>query len=451
VRKAAALSIGQLLADGPADEAAASTQEKILAWIQDNDLPIDVRGVLVDVLGASLITHRQNDLLDKFFFWARAPKDSGIWYTVQIAATRALCAMAEVTDDTAIKDRLWELASNAEVDASVRTEIIATLGKLGRTAEVAEVLRDLAVSTSIRYVEQQEAFKLLGRLGYVDPKAVETAKTVARTTGSTYKDFVRLAAAHALTGLGEPALSMQLVLQLVADKSIYRTTRLDAFKIVSQMGLSGLQPLDEAAVAIMRVWAKEENTTEDTREQAIESLIGLEAGSEGIVQDMIAVLQNKREYPRVRRKAAWALSKMPATWSAPICEGLRAVLYDPDEQDDPLRVAISRTLLHFVEEEQAVTYLKAVTEEAYMATARHDAAMALIEHGLVADAIPPLLDVVTDTNIADNLRQSAARALGLWAHGNEEVIQGMQEVLAKHEQEPNARQEVYTALKTIAA
>ncbi|MBN1935722.1 MAG: hypothetical protein JW934_13725 [Anaerolineae bacterium] len=451
-RKAALLSLGALLRTlGPADEYRVSMQAQLLAWIQGDELPIDVRGVAVETLGSLMIQSEQTDLLEQFLLWMRASEENKVAFTIQIAAARVLRAMLDQNpDNQPLIEQLIEIVVDDRIDASVRIELAEALGAYGRAADVVSVLKEIALNTKMRYVDQRDAFDALRRLGYATPEVVEACKQVAQSTDRAFKDFVRLAAANALSTLGEPALSMQLVLGLVADKSIYRSTRHDAFRIVGEMGHSGIEALDEAAIAILRIWAKEENTTEDIRERAIESLHILGADEQGYVQDLIAVLQNKREYRRVRQKAAWALGRLSEQWAEPICEGLRTALYDKEETSDVFRTEVSRSLLRYVEEEPAETYLKAVTQESYMAQARHDAAMVLIEYGMAGDAIESLLELVTDINIADNLRETASIALGCCAVGHEEVIQGFQQVLAEATLEPNVRQAAYGALNALA-
>ncbi|MBN1581228.1 MAG: hypothetical protein JXA89_11040 [Anaerolineae bacterium] len=457
VRKAAAMSLGQLflgMDSGAAEYAAlgAAIRNKMMGWARGNALPIDVRGVVADALGQLLIDGGQGDLLDTFIFLARGvSEEEKITFTIQIAAAKALNVMAQTVRDDGLNARLWELVADEQVDPSVRIELAETLGKLGREKEVAALLLEMGLNTKLRYIDQRDAFDALGRVGYADPEIIEKVQSIAQTTDRKYKDFVRLAAAHALEGLGERPLSIQFVLQLVADKSIYRSTRHDAFTLVGEAGLSGIEALDEATVAILRVWAKEENTTEDIRERAIESLTMLGVTDKEFVQDLISVLQNKREYRRVRQKAAWALGALPQDWAEPACEGLQSVLYDPDEKNDVLRVEIARSVLRFMEEQPAVDYLKAVTEQAYMAQARHDAALVLLEYGMIEDAIEPLLLMVLTPEIADRLRRSAVHTLGVCAAGNEEVIQGLRRVFDQPELEPNVRQETYDALMAIAA
>lgn len=456
-RKAAVLSLGALaLGLDPADERRVALQGQLLTWIDvpaDENapkLPIDVRGVAVETLGRLVVQSGQAEMIEQFLHWMRAPQEAKIPFTIQISAARVMHVLLERNpNDEALIGKLIEIVNDPHVDAGVRIELAELLGRYGHSAAVVSALVQIGLNTQQRYVDQRDAFDALRRLAYVTPEVVEACKQVAQSTDRKFRDFVRLAAAYALSTLGEPALSMQLVLGLVADKSIYRSTRHDAFRIVAEMGKSGIEALDEAAVAILRIWAKEENTTEDIRERAIESLYVLGAEGEGYVQDLIAVLQNKREYRRVRQKAAWALGRLPEAWAEPACEGLRAVLYDPEEKSDVFRTEISRSLLRYVEEEPAVTYLKAVTQEAYMAQARHDAAMVLIEYGMAEDAVEPLLELVTDLNIADNLRETAAMALGRCAFDHPEVIEGFQQVLAAETLEPNVRRAVYEALKAL--
>lgn len=450
-RKAALLSLGALLGTLDAtDERCVSMQEQLLAWIQGDNLPIDVRGVAVETLGGLAIQSGRTELSEQFLSWMRAPQEAKIAFTIQISSARVMRAWLDrYPDDQALIEKLIEIVADTNVDASVRIELAEALGGYGHAANVVSALVEIALNTKMRYVDQRDAFDALRRLAYVTPEVVDVCKQVAQSTDRKFKDFVRLAAANALSTLGEPALSMQLVLGLVADKSIYRSTRHDAFRIVGEMGLSGLQALDEAAIAILRIWAKEENTTEDIRERAIESLHVLGANEEGYVQDLIAVLQNKREYRRVRQKAAWALGRLSEQWAEPVCEGLRTVLYDAEEKSDVFRTEIARSLLRYVEEEPAVTYLKAVTQESYMAQARHDAAMVLIEYGMAEDAIEPLLELVTDIKIADNLRETASMALGRCALGHPEVVEGLQQVLGEESLEPNARRAAYEALKAL--
>jgi hypothetical protein len=458
VRKAAAMSLGQLFLG--MDEAAAAEnaalraaiQNKMMGWARGKTLPIDVRGVATDALGQVLIDSGQADLLDEFIFLARGvSEEEKIMFTIQIAAARALNVMAQKARDKALNGRLWELVVDEQVDPSVRIELAETLGKMGREKEAASLLLAMGLNTKLRYVDQRDAFAALGRVGYADPEIIEKVQSIAQTTDRKYKDFVRLAAAYALEGLGERALSIQYVLQLVADKSIYRSTRHDAFTLVGETGFSGIEALDEATVAILRVWSKEENTTEDIRERAIESLTMLGVTDKEFVQDLISILQNKREYRRVRQMAAWALGALPQEWAEPVCDGLQSVLYDPEEKNDVLRVEVARSVLRFIEEQPAVDYLKAVTEQAYMAQARHDAALVLLEFGMIEDAIEPLLVMVLTPEIADRLRQSAVHTLGVCAAGNEQVIQGLQQVLDHPELEPNVRQETYDALMAISS
>ncbi len=450
-RKAALLSLGALIGTlDAADGRRVSMQEQLVAWIQGDELPIDVRGVAVETLGGLAIQSGQTGLSEQFLAWMRAPEEAKIAFTIQISSARVMRAWLDRTpDDRALIGKLTEIVADTHVDASVRIELAEALGGYGHAADVVSALVEIALNTKMRYVDQRDAFDALRRLAHATPEVVEACKQAAQSSDRAYKDFVRLAAAYALSTLGEPALSMQLVLGLVADKSIYRSTRHDAFRIVGEMGVSGLQALDEAAVAILRIWAKEENTTEDVRERAIESLHVLGANEAGYVQDLIAVLQNKREYRRVRQKAAWALGRLPEQWAEPACEGLRTVLYDQEEKSDVFRVEIARSLLRYVEEEPAEAYLKAVTQESYMAQARHDAAMVLIEYGMAEDAVEPLLELATDVKIADNLRETASMALGRCAPGHPEVVEGLQQVLGEESLEPNARRAAYEALKAL--
>ncbi len=456
VRLAAATSLGQLFAGTPVDDSLrVETQETVLTWVREQAVSVGVRGVLVEALGQLLVRDRPADLLEAFVAWAGSDKEEKVSYTVKIAAARALSALAGVAQGEAfgaqLNERLWSLALDESKDVNVRIELAETLGKMERAADAAQVLLAIGQADGLAYVDQKEAFDALRRVGYATPEIVEAVKKTALATDRKIKDFVRLAAAYALSNLGERALSIQSVLQLVADKSIFRTTRHEAFAIVAEMGLSGVEALDEAAVAILRVWAKEDNTTEDIRERAIESLSALGVTEEAFVRDLVAVLQNKREYRRVRSKAAWALGELPQEWAEPVSEGLQAVLYDPEEKSDVLRVSVARALLHFTQEQPAVDYLKAVTEEAYMAQARHDAAMVLIEYGMVADAVEPLLTMVQTPEIADRLRQSAVRALGRCAVGNDQVMHGLVPVFEQPELEPNVRQEAYIAFKSVVS
>ena len=44
-----------------------------------------------------------------------------------------------------------------------------------------------------------------------------------------------------------------------------------------------------AAIAVLQIWANEENTTEDVRENAIDALCWLHAGQDQVIRDVIGV------------------------------------------------------------------------------------------------------------------------------------------------------------------
>ena len=123
--------------------------------------------------------------------------------------------------------------------------------------------------------------------------------------------------------------------------------------------------------------------------------------------------------------------------------------YDQEEANDSLRVAIARSLLHFGPDENVLEYLAAASEQSYLATVRYESALVLGEFGKVEQAVPQLLSLAQDAEIADDIRQGALRALGLWATGNEEVVQGIRPILTNPDLEPTVREEAYASIKAI--
>ena len=299
--------------------------------------------------------------------------------------------------------------------------------------------------------DTRAALEALGRVGYADQAILDQVLKIAQTKDRKVKDFERLAAAYALGGLGHADLAIQHMLMLIADKSLFRSTRNDALGYVGRLGSTGEADLDAAVVAVLQIWVNEENTTEDVRENAIESLRVLRAGQDEVIRDLVSVIQNKSTYPRVRRVAAAQLGRFPVEQKDMVVDALSPVFYDPDEKSDLLRVPIARMLFLWGEDEQALAYLRLAAEQSYMAQVRYNASMVLLEIGEVGVGTVELLRLAQNPEIADVIRCDAARALGLWMTGNEDVALAMAGITRDAALEPNVRDAAYASLRAITA
>jgi uncharacterized protein (UPF0147 family) len=451
LRKTAIVALEELAFGAASDQEPRTVVAKMVEWVRDPDIPHTLRAMLAEFLSSAVADEHDEAILETLIALARGESDEEkVLYAVQIAAARGVGGAARTMNDAQLNERLWEWVHDEKVNVNVRIELAEALGSMERAEEAASVLLDLACNLKIAYVAQKKAMAALGRLGYADPPMIDQVAAIAQATDRKVKDFVRLEAAHTLGRLGRRTLSMEHLLRLVADKSVSISTRRDAFAAIGELGLSGQDvDLDEATVAILRVWANEENTTEEVREQAIQMLTTLGADQEAFVRDLTAIVQNRRVYTRVRRVAAKALGTLPVAWADVAGEAMRTVFYDQEEANDPLRVVIARSLLHFGPDESVLEYLKAASEQSYLAPVRHEAALALGEFDEVEQAVPPLLALAQDAKIADDIRQGAIRALSLWATGDEQVVQGLYPILENPELEPTVREEAYATVKAI--
>jgi hypothetical protein len=348
-------------------------------------------------------------------------------------------------------ERMLALARDTEVNDAVRTKLAEALGQLGETEAAAQILIGIAQAPKVYAPGRRAALDALGRVGYADQGILDQVVQIAQTKDRKVKDFVRLAAAHALVGLGHLDLATQHMLMLIADKSLYRSTRNQALAYLGQLGSTGDADLDAAAVAVLQIWANEENTTEDVRENAIAALRTLRAGQDEIVRDLIAIIQNKGTYPRVRRVTAAELGHFPIAQKDMVVEALSPVFYDPEEKSDLLRVPIARLLFLWGEDEHALAYLRLAAEQSYMAQVRYNASMVLLEIGEVGLATAELLRLAQNPDISDVIRCDAARALGLWLVGNEDVAPALAGIAQSTEIEPNVRDAAYDSLRAITA
>ncbi len=447
VRQSAVYGLSLLVGrGGPADV----IEPRLVEWTQHPDLRLYVRIDAVEVLGRVIAQTRTPAALDVLMALAHGQnaKEKSVPFSIQDAAARALLQVWAATPDEAMDQALWTMAQDEQVHDSVRVLLAEPLGRAGHAAETAQILLRLGRQAST-FVGQQESLQALARVGYADQDILDGLKAMAQTSDRSIKDFVRLTAAHTLGLLGERDLSTQYILRILADKSIYRSTRLDAFKIIHQMGWTGIADLDQAMITVLRVWAREENTTEDVREQAMEILSSFGVDQEAFVQDLIANLQNKREYTRVRRVAAKALGVLPATWQPQAREALNTELYDQQEGNDNLRVMVSRSLLRFGPDEVVIKYLQEATVQSYLALVRYESSLYLGEYGLVEPAIPALIALIQDPQIVDTIRQGALYALSLWGGGRQEVIDAVAGVFDQPTLEPNVRHQAYQCLKTV--
>ena len=454
VRMAAVTALGALGSSGALDdELQAAVEDALLERVRDPELSIDVRVALAESLTVVLASTQRDLILETLIALARNEnkREDKVPYSVQTAGARGVCHVLPGIDDTQLVERLWGIAQEEEVDDTVRRVLAEALGKLDDAAKAAAVLIGLSRSPKVYPPGQRDVLAALGRVGYAEQSVVDEVIEIAETKDRKVKDFVRLAAAHALGELGYVALSVQHLLMLIADKSIYRTTRNEAFVCLGEMGSSGDAELDDAAISVLQIWVTEDNTTEDVRECAMDSLIMLRAGREDVIRDMIRVIQDKSVYPRVRRSAAEKFGSLPVEQKQLVVDALSATFYDQDEKSDLLRVPIARLLYLWGKDEHALRYLKLAAKDSYMALVRYKAAMILLELGEMEPAVAELLRLAQNADISDVIRHDALRALGLWTVGNEEVAEAIAPIAQNAELESNVRDAAYASLRSITA
>jgi hypothetical protein len=276
---------------------------------------------------------------------------------------------------------------------------------------------------------------------------IEIAETKDRRT----KDFVRLAASVALGKLGHVALSLQHLLMMIADKSIYRTTRNEALTHMGEVGFSGDPGLDDAVISVLQIWVTEDNTTEDVRERAMESLRMLKVNREDVVRDLVGVVQDRGTFSRVRRAVSTALLSLPIEDKEMVVEALSTTFYDPEEKSDLLRVPTAHLLYVWGEDEHALQYLKAAAEQSYMALVRYKAGIVLSELGEMEEAIDTLTKLAETPEIADFIRVDALRALGRLTVGDEESAAKLRALAEDAEAPSNVRAMAYRSLRSVLA
>jgi hypothetical protein len=465
VQLAAATALGALGSSGALAESSgrsASAQgfvvERLIGCIRNPDAGIDLRvavGEALSVIQSAARTHSDApdvSILETLIALARAENgDERPPFSVQSAAAGALERVLSDGAAPEFIEQVWALVRDVEINDSVRTALAEALGHLGEAEAAAQVLIEIAQDPKVYPPGHKAALQALGRVGYADQAILDHVLQIARTKDRKVKDFERLEAARALGGLGHLDLSMQHMLMLIADKSIYRSTRNDALVYLGRLGSTGEADLDAAAIAVLQVWLNEENTTEDVRENAIESLCALRAGQDEIIRDMVAIIQNKATYPRVRRVTAAALGRFPVAQKDLVVEALSPVFYDPEEKSDLLRVPIARLLFLWGEDEHALAYLRLAAEQSYMAQVRYNASMVLLEIGELALGAAELLRLAQNPDISDVIRCDAIRALGSWGAGNGDVASALAGIVRDSEREPNVRDAAYASLGAITA
>jgi hypothetical protein len=453
MRTAATTALGFLGRSGALDDdLQAQVEERLIERIRNAELAIGLRVASGEALHLLLLWKHDDAVLETLETLARGQnEEEKVPYSVQIGAARGLSVLLPTAEDEAFVERMWQMARDEEVDDSVRCVLAETLGQVGDAEEAARVLLGLARNPKVYPPGQRDALEALGRVGEADQEVVDEIVEIAETQDRKVKDFVRLAAAHTLGELGYPALSVQHMLMLVADKSIYRTTRNDALNYLGDFGPSGDEALDDAVVSVLQIWATEENTTEDVRERAMDALLKLQVSREDVIRDLIGAIQDKKTYPRVRRSTAEVLYFMPVGQRELVVEALSPVFYDPEETSDLLRVPIARMLYNWGEDEHALTYLRDVADRSYMAMARYKAAMVLGDIGELEVAAATLLKLIDDPEISDVIRCDSLRALGLWVVDDEEVAEALTAVWEEEDPLPNVREAAYVTLKSITA
>jgi hypothetical protein len=452
VRQAACTALGQLGLDPELDEALRSEiEERLVAGVRDGELPIDVRQAMAEALALIAVDGPTEERVDWLFAMARGEGEERVPYAVQIAAGQGLGALLRETEDEALVDRLWTLVEDSEVEESVRVIVSEALGAERDAPRAAHVLLEVSRDTSIYPPGRRQALEALGRVGYADDAIVEALTTISETQDRKTKDFERLAAAEALGEMGYLDLSLQHVLMLIADKSIYRSTRNDALRLLGEIGLSGDEDLDDASISVLRIWVTEDRTTEDVQEQAMESLVMLQTAREDAVRDLIGVVQDKRAYPRVRRAAVGALARLPIEDRQMVVDSIEVPFYDREEKSDLLRVPTARLLYLWGDDEHAFEYLQLAAEQSYMALVRYQAGIVLHEIGDDEHAVPTLQKLATDPAIADPIRCDSMRALSLWKVGDQEVAEAFRSIFEEEEPMPNVPEAAYEAVKLLLA
>ena len=452
VRQAAATSLGQLALRPELDEALRSEVEaKLEEGIRDGELPIDVRLAMTEAVAAIAVAEPTEERVGLLFSLARGEGEERPPYAVQVAAGQGLSALLRGTDDANLVDRLWELCGDQEVDESVRVVLAQALGLEADAERAAHILLEVSRDTGIYPPGRRQACEALGRLGYADDAIVEALITISETQDRKTKDFERLAAAKALGEIGYLNLSLQHLLMLIADKSIYRSTRNDALRLLGEVGLSGDEDLDDASIAVLRIWVTEDRTTEDVQEQAMESLVMLQAAREEVVRDLIGVVQDKRAYPRVRRAAVGALARLPIEDQHVVVDSLEVPFYDREEKSDLLRVPTARLLYLWGNDEHAREYLRLAAEQSYMALVRYRAGIVLHEIGDDENAVPTLQKLATDASIADPIRCDSLRALSFWDTADQEFAEQLSAVFDEEEPMPNVPEAAYEAMKLLVS
>ena len=451
---AAAAALGVLSSGGALEGKAQSAIETwLVGHVQNPEVPIGMRTVLAATLSQALRKTHSATVLNTFIGLARSENEGEeqVPYSVRIAAARGVSLVLPELDDRSVVERLWELARDDQVDDAVRTILAEGLGKVDDVAEATRVLLGVARSPAVYPPGHRSALEAVGRLGYAGQAVIDELSQIATSTDRAVKDFVRLAACITLGDVGQIPLSIQNLLMLVADKSIYRTTRNDALAYLARKGRTGDADLDDAVISVLQIWLIEENTTEDVKENAMQSLVMLKAQREDVLKDIIGVIQDKRTYPRVRRTVAEMLFSLPTEEKATIAEALSPTFYDTEETSDLLRVPLARILYSWSDDENALTYLKAAAEKSYMALVRYKAAIALGEIGEMELATATLLKLVQDPEIADPIRCDSLRTLSMWTVGNKEMAEAISMIAQNTELEPNVRQAAGSALRSIVS
>ncbi|HUT20935.1 MAG TPA: NACHT domain-containing protein [Anaerolineae bacterium] len=450
VRQAACTSLGQLaLRPGLDEELKAEVEAKLVEGIRDGELPIDVRLAMTEAVAAIAVAEPSEERIGLLFSLARGEGEERPPYAVQVAAGQGLSVLLRKTGDADLMDRLWELCQDQEVDESVRVVVAQALGVQADAERAAHILLEASRDTGIYPPGRRQALEALGRLGYADDAIVEALITIAETQDRKTKDFERLAAAKALGEIGYLDLSLQNLLVLIADKSIYRSTRNDALRLLGEVGLSGDEDLDDASIAVLRIWVTEDRTTEDVQEQAMESLVMLQAAREEVVRDLISVVQDKRAYPRVRRAAVGALARLPIEDRQMVVDSIEVPFYDREEKSDLLRVPTARLLYLWGNDEHAPEYLRLAAEQSYMALVRHLAGIVLHEIGDDENAVPTLRKLATDASIADPIRCDSLRALSFWNVGDRELAEQLLPIFGEEEPMPSVPEAAYEAMKLL--
>ena len=449
---AAATSLGALGSSALQDPERDAIVERLLGCIRNPDASIDLRVAAGEALSTIQSIAPSDSIAQAFVFLARAENgDVKPPYSVQNMAAKALGQALIEGGEPEFVEQMLALARDPEISDDVRTVLAEALGSCGHAEAAAQVLLGIAQDAELYPPAHKAALDALGRVGYADQAILDQVVQIAETKDRKVKDFVRLAAAYALAGLGYFDLSVQHLLMLIADKSLYRSTRNDALDYLGQLGSTGEADLDAAVAAVLQIWLNEENTTEDVRENAIESLRVLRVGQEEVIRDLIAVIQNKGTYPRVRRVAAAQLGRFPVEQKDMVVEALTPVFYDPEEKSDLLRVPIARMLFLWGEDEQALAYLRLAAEQSYMAQVRYNASMVLLEIGEVGVGTVELLRLAQNPDISDVIRCDALRALGLWMVGNKDIASALAGIARDSGLEPSVRGTAYASLRTITA